>query len=79
VRGARLDDVEQTETGLGFIRWKLPQNATVSFLAQQMPVHLIAHHPSNILIKIQLSRVNLADDSVTHDTILLQGEQEELW
>ncbi len=79
VRGARLDDVEQTSTGLGFIRWRLPPHATVSFLAQQMPVHLIAHHPSSALLKIQLSRVDLATDSVTHDTILLQGEREDLW
>lgn len=79
VRGARLDDVEQTSTGLGFVRWKLPAHATVSFLAQQMPAHLIAHHPSSSLLKIQLSRVNLASDSVTHDTILLQGEREDLW
>lgn len=79
VRGARLEEVEQTSTGLGFIRWKLPAHATVSFLAQEMPVHLVAHHPSDGLLKIQLSRVNLATDSVTHDTILLQGEREDLW
>ena len=79
VRGARLEDVEQTSTGLGFIRWKLPADATVSFLAQNLPTHLIAHHPSGNLLKIQLSRVDLAADSVTHETILLQGEREELW
>ena len=79
VRGARLEDVEQTSTGLGFIRWKLPVDATVSFLAQNLPTHLIAHHPSGNLLKIQLSRVDLAADSVTHETILLQGEREELW
>jgi hypothetical protein len=79
VRGVRLEEVEQTSTGLGFIRWKLPANATVSFLAQQMPAHLIAHHPSKGLLKIALSRVNLETNSVTHDTILLQEDQEELW
>ncbi len=79
VRGARLEQVEQTATGLGFVRWKLPAHATVSFLAQQMPGHLVAHHPSDSLLKIGLSRVDLETNSVTRDTILLQGEREDLW
>jgi hypothetical protein len=79
VRRARLEEVQKSETGLGFVRWSLPQGATVSFLPKAMPTHLIAHHPSPSPLKIRISRVDLAQDSVVHDVVLIQEEREDLW
>jgi len=79
VRGARIDDVERSATGLGFVRYSIPPGATVSFLAPEIPAHLVAHHPSALPLKIRLSRVDLGQNSVAHDTVLLQGEKHELW
>lgn len=79
VRGARLEDSAPTETGLGYIRWTLPPNVTLSFSVPEAPKHLTLHHPSPGLLKMRVSRVDLRTDTVQRDTVLVQGKEAEIW
>jgi hypothetical protein len=79
VRGARLEDVAPIETGLGYIRWKLPPGATLSMNIPKVPVHLTLHHASPSLLKLRLSRVDLGTNTVERNMILVQGKEAEIW
>lgn len=79
VRRARLEDSAPAETGLGFVRWTLPPGATLSMGIAELPKHLTMHHPSTALLKVRLSRVDLEQNTVDRDTILVQGNQAEIW
>lgn len=79
VRRARLEDVAPIETGLGFIRWTLPPGATLSMGVPETPVHLTLHHPSTSLLKVRVARVDLEQNTVERDTILVQGNEAEIW
>ncbi len=72
VRGAALEAVVAEESALGFRRWRLPPGVTVSFRAPSLIETLRLHNPSGVPVKVELTRVDLAENTAERDVILVK-------
>jgi len=74
VRNASLDTITAEPPMLGFVRWQLPGNASVTFRVLHAPSQLLLHNPTNVPLKVSFVRVDLETDTVQQDVILVQEE-----
>lgn len=78
VGGVPLAAVTADPPSLGFTRWSLPSGAVVSFDVTP-PSTILLHNPSGIPAEVELTRVDLAKNSVERDIILVQEGSTLLW
>lgn len=78
VGGVPLAAVASDEPALGFTRWSVPTGAVVSFDITP-PSTILLHNPSGIPTEVELTRVDLAKNSVERDIILVQEGSTLLW
>lgn len=78
VGGVPLSAVQADSPVFGFTRWRIPPNALVSFDIIP-PQTILLHNPSGIPAEIDLTRVDLAKNSVERDIILIQKGSAVLW
>ena len=78
VRGAPLSAVTSEAPTFGFVRWQLPPQSTVSFLARQIPPNMLLHNPNGSPVKVELTLVNLETESVMRDVILVKDAPAQL-
>jgi CO dehydrogenase/acetyl-CoA synthase delta subunit len=79
VRNVSLHEVAADLSTFGFKRWRLPAGAAVSFTLPIAPDSLILHNPSQVPLKVSITRVDLETSQVTSDVILVQDSPVELW
>lgn len=72
VRRTTLDEVHADGAGFDYRRWHLPTGATVSYRAPYIIGAITVHNPSEIPIKVTLTRVDLDKDLVERDIILIK-------
>lgn len=77
VRNVPINDVTADPVSFGYVRWKLPAGAGVSFRAPTDPGRIILHNPSGISVKASVRRANLDTGAVDNNVVLiLKGEGE---
>ncbi|MBI3332268.1 hypothetical protein HYZ99_04940 [Candidatus Peregrinibacteria bacterium] len=79
VRGRSLEDTPGEESEFGFVRWHIPQGATLSFRTAEMPRDLDMHNPSGIALKIRLVKVELMTGAVERNVILVKNAPVNVW
>lgn len=79
VRYVPLKSVISESSSFGFTRWQFPSKASVSFRIPQDPDSFIVHNPSEVPVKVTLTRVSLDTNSVIRDVILIQDSSQQLW
>lgn len=79
VRSAPLDTVVADGTGLDYRRWHLPSGATVSYRVSYVIDQMTIHNPSELPVKVTLTRVDLNADTVERDILLIKESPKELW
>ncbi len=78
VGGVPLAAVAADEPAFGFTRWSLPAGAVVSFDVTP-PARILLHNPSGIPTEVELTRVNLDQNTVERDIVLIQEGSALLW
>ena len=79
VRRASLDSVVADGTGLTYRRWHLPAGSAVSYRVPYIIGGMTVHNPSEVPMKVKLTRVDLNEDTVTRDILLIKESPKELW
>lgn len=72
VRDAPITDVTHEEASLGYVRWRLPPRATVSFRTNEPFIALRVHNPNAIPLTARLTAVDLVTSVTYTDATLLQ-------
>lgn len=79
VRGASLADASSDPPVFGFTRWHLPAGSMVSFDVPVPPSTILMHNPSGVPLQVKLTRVDVVNNTVEHDSILVKDVSVELW
>ena len=79
VRGRALDEITEDPPSFGFIRWHIPEGATLSFQLPSIPSSLSAENPSGVALQIQLTTVDLTTEHVERNVLLIKDERAEIW
>lgn len=79
VWNAPLRDITADPSSFGFTRWHLPPDTGISFLAPAAPTTLVLHNPTEELLTIDLTHINLDTAELTKDVVLVQGPRQVLW
>lgn len=74
VRNTPLASVIAGEPSLGYARWQLPPRASVTFRSPFNWHTMIVHNPSDVLLKIRMTTIDLATEQTTLDVYLVQRE-----
>lgn len=79
VRGASLVEATPDPPALGYVRWSLPKDATISFRVPEVPQSLTVLNPSGDPLKITLVRVFLEDGRTERNVILVKEGMRKVW
>ena len=79
VWNAPIETVTAEPPSLGLSRWTLPPRAGISFTTSQVPDSLILHNPTGVQMKLNLTYVDLASNSVDREVVLIQEDTKKLW
>lgn len=79
VKNAQLHEVTSEVPSLGFTRWTLPPRAGISFTMPEPPDSAVLHNPSGAPLKLDLSFVDLTNDTVDKEVVLVQNNTVRLW
>jgi hypothetical protein len=72
VRNVPLASLVGSGASLGFRRWTLPPNASVTFETDADIDDLSVHNPSNIPLRVRVTTVDLKKNTTNTDSYLLQ-------
>ena len=75
VRGTALSDTTADAPGLGFLRYRLPAGAVISFRAGAAPDTVALLNPSAVPIKVRTTLVDTAAGTAEEDVRLAQAEE----
>lgn len=79
VKNADISSVTSEIPSLGFTRWTIPPRAGISFAMPDSPDSAILHNPTRVPMKLDLSFVDLIDDTVHKEVVLIQDDTVKLW
>lgn len=74
VRGAALQSVTAEPPALGYIRWRLPGRASVTFRTEGTWRRIAVNNPSGVPLTLRLTAVDLERETAEHDVIIVKDE-----
>ena len=72
VRDAKLSDVTSDAPSFSYVRWHIPAHATVDFTTDHPFAHLNLHNPSEVLLQIAFTQVDLVTNAGMNDVYLVK-------
>lgn len=79
VKGTSLATAASDPPMLGYKRWRIPADSTVSFALPVMPPAILAHNPSGIPLEVCVTRVDLDNNRTERNIVLMQEKSVTLW